>query len=310
MNTEFKILWFEDEPTWYNMEKNRIENILKSHCLKLLIERRKGDNFDIKSVTSNDYDLILMDFKLANGNTGDLIASSLRENNILTDILFYSSEEETMLQTITTKNPMIDGVYLTKRDFEIFTEKVEKLIEKIVRRSEDIVNLRGFVLDNTSSFEQRIKEIINDCWKKFDANEKKVLKDSVLKKLDEKLDKVSNETDELKLSSNIVEDANKNNYLLTTYDRLDVFQDAIKILFTSYGLSPSTYYSDIKNYYCDKINSYRNKLGHIKIGENQICIKGENITIDQNLHRQLRKNIKEVDDVISVIEECVKAINY
>ncbi len=309
MNTKFQILWFEDNADWYMMEKIRVDDILKSHYLESSIDWRKGDDFDIKSVTSNDYDLILMDFKLADDTTGDMIASSLRENNILTDILFYSSEDDTMIQTIKTKNPMIDGVYLTKRDANIFSDKVEKLIEKIVKRSEDIVNLRGFVLDNTSGFEQRIKDIINDCWQKFDVNEKEILNESVSKKLDEKLKRVTKEIDELKPSSNIVEDANKNNYLLTTYDRLDVFQEAVNILFTSYGLPSSICYSGIKNYYCDKINSYRNKLGHIKIGENQISINGENITIDQNLHRQLRKNIKEVDEVIGIIEKCVKAIN-
>lgn len=309
MNTKFKILWFEDNADWYMMEKIRVDDILKSHYLESSIDWRKGDDFDIKSVTSNDYDLILMDFKLADDTTGDMIASSLRENNILTDILFYSSEDDTMIQTIKTKNPMIDGVYLTKRDANIFSDKVEKLIEKIVKRSEDIVNLRGFVLDNTSGFEQRIKDIINDCWQKFDVNEKEILNESVSKKLDEKLKRVTKEIDERKPSSNMVEDANKNNYLLTTYDRLDVFQEAVNILFTSYGLPSSICYSGIKNYYCDKINSYRNKLGHIKIGENQISINGENITIDQNLHRQLRKNIKEVDEVIGIIEKCVKAIN-
>ena len=33
MNTTFNILWFEDEPTWFNMEKLRIEGILNNHYL-------------------------------------------------------------------------------------------------------------------------------------------------------------------------------------------------------------------------------------------------------------------------------------
>ena len=93
MNTTFKILWFEDELTWFNMERMRVENILKTHYLGPAIMRKDGDNFDIDELTSNDYDLILMDFKLADGITGDTIVAALRENNILTDILFYSSEE-------------------------------------------------------------------------------------------------------------------------------------------------------------------------------------------------------------------------
>ena len=65
MNTTFKILWFEDELTWFNMERMRVESILKTHYLVPAIMRKDGDNFDIDELTSNDYDLILMDFKLA-----------------------------------------------------------------------------------------------------------------------------------------------------------------------------------------------------------------------------------------------------
>ena len=123
MNTVFKILWFEDEVSWYNMERLRINAILQEHYLTPKIVRKNGDDFDITELTGNDYDLILMDYKLAEGTTGDTVASAIRNNNILTDILFYSSEEQNMLDAISKGTP-IDGVYLTKRDYTIFTEKV------------------------------------------------------------------------------------------------------------------------------------------------------------------------------------------
>lgn len=163
MNTTFKILWFEDEPAWFNMEKLRIEEILRTHYLIPVIERRDGDDFDLEELTGNDYDLIFMDYKLAEGKTGDTIVAAIRNSYILTDILFYSSEEQNMLSAIRKQMPPIDGVYLTKRDYRIFTEKAERIIQKIVKRSEDVVNLRGFVLDNTSAFEVRIREILNIC---------------------------------------------------------------------------------------------------------------------------------------------------
>lgn len=136
MNTTFKILWFEDEPTWFNMERLRVENILKTHYLIPLIIRKNGDDFNINEVTGNDYDLILMDFKLANEVTGDTIVAALRENNILTDILFYSSEEENMLTAIRAKMPPIDGVFLTKRDYTV-------LLKRLKRLSENCKTLRG-----------------------------------------------------------------------------------------------------------------------------------------------------------------------
>ena len=51
------------------------------------------------------------------------------------------------------------------------------------------------------------------------------------------------------------------------------------------------------------INVYRNKLGHIKLGEKTIQINGKNVEINQNLHRLLRRNIFELDSKIRSVEE-------
>ena len=195
VNTTFKILWFEDEPVWFNMEKLRIEGILKTHYLIPVIERRDGDDFDLEELTGNDYDLIFMDYKLAEGKTGDTIVAAIRNSDILTDILFYSSEEQNMLSAIREQMPPIDGVYLTKRDYTIFTEKAQRIIQKIVKRSEDVVNLRGFVLDNTSAFEVRIREILNICWQKFTQEQKNTLTQTLTKLLEVKKAWVSSQID-------------------------------------------------------------------------------------------------------------------
>lgn len=296
MNTIFKILWFEDEQTWYNMEKLRVEGILNTHYLIPEIVRKSGDDFNIDELTGNDFDLILMDFKLADEVTGDTIVAALRESSILTDILFYSSEEDAMLAAIRTKMPPIDGVYLTKRDYAIFAEK-------IVKRSEDIVNLRGFVLDNTSDFELRIKEILNLCWQKFDDAQKSSLTEVLLKLLDSKKAWVTKQVEAAKSKSSIFESANNDEYLLSISDRLDIFQTFLPILSTTYDLPATACPSDFKQYYIDKVNVYRNKLGHITLGEKTICIKGKEIEINQELHRTLRKNIAEVNSKICSIEE-------
>lgn len=305
MNTIFKILWFEDEQTWYNMEKLRVEGILNTHYLIPEIVRKSGDDFNIDELTGNDFDLILMDFKLADEVTGDTIVAALRESSILTDILFYSSEEDAMLAAIRTKMPPIDGVYLTKRDYAIFAEKVGKVIEKIVKRSEDIVNLRGFVLDNTSDFELRIKEILNLCWQKFDDAQKSSLTEVLLKLLDSKKAWVTKQVEAAKSKSSIFESANNDEHLLSISDRLDIFQTFLPILSTTYDLPATACPSDFKQYYIDKVNMYRNRLGHITFGEKTIRIKRKDVEINQELHRLLRKNIAEVDSTICNIEEYV-----
>lgn len=303
MNTVFKILWFEDEVSWFNMEKMRINAILKDHYLIPEIDRKDGDDFDINEVTGNEYDLILMDYKLAEGTTGDTIVSAIRRNDILTDILFYSSEEHNMLAAITQGMPPIDGVYLTKRDYEIFTQKVRKLISKIVKRSEDIVNLRGFVMDGTSDFEVRIQEILNIVWEKFNKNEQDILEAAVQKtiKLIEKRDK---QTKQKVLSGQPIFPAAVNNkYFFSHSDRLYLLEKTITILMDNYNLDSEQEFSSFKSKYETDISHYRNALGHRKSTVDFIEItKGNFIPINEELHQKMRKNLTRYNELIEKLE--------
>lgn len=302
MNTTFKILWFEDEPVWFNMEKLRIEGILKTHYLIPVIERRDGDDFDLEELTGNDYDLIFMDYKLAEGKTGDTIVAAIRNSDILTDILFYSSEEQNMLSAIREQMPPIDGVYLTKRDYTIFTEKAQRIIQKIVKRSEDVVNLRGFALDNTSAFEVRIREILNICWQKFTQEQKNTLTQTLTKLLEGKKAWVSSQIDTAQQAECTFTYANNGEYILSIADRLDILQTVLPILVEEYSMPNTIVPEKFKQYYIEQVNMYRNRLSHITLGEKTIRIKGRDVEINQDLHRLLRRNISEVDSKIQKLE--------
>lgn len=303
MNTFFKILWFEDEVTWFNMERLRINSILQEHYLIPEIVRKDGDDFDISELTGNDYDLIIMDYKLAEGTTGDTVVTAIRENNILTDILFYSSEEHNMLTAISKGMPPIDGVYLTKRDYNLFTQKAENLINKIVKRSEDIVNLRGFVMDGSSDFEVRIQEILNIVWNKFTEEEKGILEEAVQRTIKRNEDR-DQKTKKKVLEVNPTFPAAVNNiHFFSHSDRLYLLEKAIKILLDNYSLSEEEEFSSFKAYYEKEISNYRNALGHRKSTDNIIEItKGNFVPVDEALHQKMRKNLSRYNLLIEQLE--------
>lgn len=303
MNTFFKILWFEDEVTWFNMERLRINSILQEHYLIPEIVRKDGDDFDISGLTGNDYDLIIMDYKLAEGTTGDTVVTAIRENNILTDILFYSSEEHNMLTAISKGMPPIDGVYLTKRDYNLFTQKAENLINKIVKRSEDLVNLRGFVMDGSSDFEVRIQEILNIVWNKFTEEEKGILEEAVQRTIKRNEDR-DQKTKKKVLEVNPTFPAAVNNiHFFSHSDRLYLLEKVIKILLDNYSLSEEEEFSSFKAYYEKEISNYRNALGHRKSTDNIIEItKGNFVPVDEALHQKMRKNLSRYNLLIEQLE--------
>lgn len=303
MNTSFKILWFEDKPEWYKMERRRIEAIIKKHDLKLEVDRKDGSDFNISSLMGNQYDLILMDYQLAQEVKGDAIASAIRASNILTDILFYSSHEEEMIEAILEKRPLIDGIYFAKRSYEAFTLKVEGLVDKIIRRSEDLVNLRGFVMDESADFEVRIREILNIVWGKFSDEEREILDKSVLKTIEsnEKRDKKTYE--EVMKKPEIFLAAVNHSHFFSHSDRLYLLQKAIEILKEKHKLEEVEEFSNFKHYYQNDISQYRNALGHKKATENTIEVpKGTLVEIDTEFHRKMRRNLVRYNELIEKLE--------
>ena len=121
--------------------------------------------------------------------------------------------------------------------------------------------------------------------------------------LDGKKAWVTKQVETARSSPVVFEYANNDEHLLSISDRLDIFQAILPILSATYHLSSTVCPSDFKQYYIDKVNMYRNRLGHITFGEKTIRIKGKDVEINQELHRLLRKNIAEVDSTICKIEE-------
>ncbi|MEG0835612.1 MAG: hypothetical protein RR063_09860 [Anaerovoracaceae bacterium] len=306
MNTSFRILWFEDELYWFNMEKLRVEDILHKHYLVPSISRKKGDDFDVSELMGNNYDLILMDYKLANGATGDTIVAALRKSNVLTDILFYSSEEESMKAAICDNMPPIDGFYLTKRDHEIFTEKVSGIIRKIIKRSEDIVNLRGFVMDGSCDFEVRIHEILNASWAKFSQTEQKILEDATCRNI-ERNEKRDSKTREIVMRQKPLYPAAVNTpHFFTHTDRLYLLTKVIGILQKNYGFRKDEIVNEFKGRYENDVSCYRNALGHKKAADNHIEISnGTFVPVDETLHQQMRINLCQYNSIIAELEHFV-----
>ncbi|MCD7824966.1 MAG: hypothetical protein LUH14_03275 [Clostridiaceae bacterium] len=305
MNCSFKILWFEDERSWYSMEKYKVETMLNEFNLLCEVTRRRGDDFDEKDFDTNYYDLIIMDYKLASGDTGDKVIRKIRNTDVLTDVLFYSSQYSEMVNSIKNTDDPLDGIYYANRKMELFEEKVYSLIRKIVHRSEDIVNLRGFVLDNACDFEVRIKEIINILLNKMDSKEKQIINIELKNVFEGKKSRLEKNKAKIYREEDPFIEANNAKFILYNSDRLSLIESMTSVIDEARQKDIFSEYQHFRREYEDNISCYRNALGHLKSGDKTICIKGIPTEINEDLHKQLRKNIHEFNGVISKLEELI-----
>ena len=166
MNKVFNILWFEDDTDWIRGIEDQIKEILADKFLEAnILKFRKADTFKIDGNVEKNFDLILVDNCLLHDTKGSELISKIRTNKILTDILFYSSNYEKLIEFLKSQfSEDLNGVYITKRDNEKFLEKVTKLIEKNIRRSENINNFRGIVTESTCEFEEIVQNKLNELF--------------------------------------------------------------------------------------------------------------------------------------------------
>lgn len=62
------------------------------------------------------------------------------------------------------KREGLEGVFLADRNNGEFIEKVQLLIDKAIRRAENLINIRGIVMDTTSGFDNKIRDLVSIMW--------------------------------------------------------------------------------------------------------------------------------------------------
>ncbi len=176
MDINYRILWFEDTDESFETLSRRTERYVNSKNLKCKIDRIWGaSDFDIAKMDLNVYEILVVDLRLSENSKGFDIINAIRNGNYVNDILFYSAEGLDALDGIMKENRM-EGVYISDRNHKTFMPKIQRLIDKSIRRSENVISIRGIVMDETSEFDTQMCEIANAALVHMSSDEKNRLK--------------------------------------------------------------------------------------------------------------------------------------
>ncbi|MBI2004298.1 hypothetical protein HYS72_02425 [Candidatus Pacearchaeota archaeon] len=154
---KFKILWIDDRPSSIKSSKNQIEEFLKEKGFEPDIEMIQ-DVENIKKILdekiNGEVDLIVTDNDLDEEFNGLDVIKKIGEKKALIDVLFYStpSFDEGELMNY---HHFIEIV----RDKTKILEPLKKLIKKNIKRCEDPVFLRGYVLSRVVDLEIELNEL-------------------------------------------------------------------------------------------------------------------------------------------------------
>jgi len=162
MRIEYKILWVEDDKSWYKTTKELFDETLDDLGFQLISKRCENIEEVKKEVEENqlkDYDLLLVDFTLKNSDSGDEVIKFLRgikDEPILTDVLFYSSAVENVRESMHKLG--LEGVYTADRK-EIET-KFERVVNTTIKKIQEVNTIRGLIMAETSDLDELMLEVL------------------------------------------------------------------------------------------------------------------------------------------------------
>lgn len=331
MDTKFRIIWFEDLDEWFNTLSRRLSRYIEGKNFIIQIDRVKdGSEFDIKKYNIINYDLLVVDYELekqyVNGveqqTYGDQIIKMIRNGCFYNDVLFYSSHGFNIIHGV-MKEEGLQGVFIADRDNGEFIDVAKALVDKAVRRSENLINIRGIVMDHTSVFDNKIKDLITIIWPYLDKGEEKIVKN-----IKKKILKDNQEIAEKLVKKYSVINADNISELLSERD-FSAYRQARLLgwcinsnIELKNGLNNifAEYFNDagdgdipfFENYKRDIID-YRNTLAHVKdspdgMGEFYIGkdADGNSVKFDEELCSKIRKKLILYETVLDKMYQYIE----
>lgn len=295
MRLDYKILWLEDQPHNVKEVEDRLRARLSRLGFNLIVDWNKP-NGDLNNIINTiktsveDSDLILLDYDLGRTDIdGAKIAKKLRNLQILTDIIFYSSTTPTVLRE-QIFNQNIDGIFCVQR-FTLQNEAYNIIYNRI-KKTLDLNHMRGIVMEVVSDFDE---EIINILTKLHDRIECMEEKNNTYTYIQSKIE--SSNSSNSKQIKKIIEHSDGCNFQSLIEHRAcgssiksQILKNFLEKLVDEFNIS--NIFEIIKSYE-EQVIQPRNSLAHAKpvIENGKLIFKVNEKIFDENEFQSLRQNL-------------------
>jgi len=158
MKLQYRILWFDDNDDFFNSLdwdylRGRVAEWGFEPAVKLVTT---GEAFREESPFAN-YDLLVVDFNLEGIGEGQDFIRAVRDLEVLTEVIFYSSNPKRMLWDAVRKEEL-EGVYIASRDS--VQDRVLKVGHQTLRKVLDLDNMRGIVMAEVGDLDLLLGRVI------------------------------------------------------------------------------------------------------------------------------------------------------
>ena len=188
MKLEYRILWFEDDHESVQDVVDALHGLLRGQGFELVCDWGECNASTMTDTVErlrnyNPYDLMVFDYDLGSGLTGEDLAQTLR-SKIWTEILYYSANRSAEDLSHGMNAKRVEGVFCAVR--QNLEERVWAIVDSQIKRICDLNNMRGIVLDSMSSMDTAIRIFFSKTYEGMTDESKSSTTKKLAKKLEER----------------------------------------------------------------------------------------------------------------------------
>lgn len=308
---KYKILWVDDNiETYIDLAVDEefeiflrnygfAPEIIKFETAENALEYLKGDN---------KFDLILSDLNLAGGEQGDSLIKKIRDGEIYTEILFYSAQADFEIVARELYRDRVSFLSLVGDEGNrLFKDRVKHLISLTISKLQELDNMRGLVMAETSGLDVMIEDILIEIMSK-DNELTKDLRAYMDEKIKENNDqrqalfeKIGEFTNNQLIKHRTLFDASKKSRMLNEYLKKSGLAKAKES------------FKDFHQHYEKDVLQTRNDMAHAKSemidGIEYLVLSRRNgeqpLKIDQKKCTEIRTNLRKYSEILQEIQKVV-----
>lgn len=157
MNLSYSILWYDDDRDFFeSLDKEPIETTIKSWGFSPKIISVHNTDELRQHAPFNQFDMLVVDFKLGGDEHGDKFIKDVRDQNVFAEIIFYSTSASSELWDAVSKE-QLEGVFVTNKAG--IEQKLLRVAQQSVRKVLDLENMRGIVMSEVGDLDALLEDI-------------------------------------------------------------------------------------------------------------------------------------------------------
>ena len=159
----YSILWFDDRREYLDsIPQDALERAISEWGFipRLVLVDDPAEFIAHKPF--RDFDLIVVDYNLGDNQPhGEEFIKSIREHNVLTEVIFYSANPaKDLWDAIRAKE--LEGIYVSGRDLVV--SKIERVAQHSLHKVLDLNNMRGLIMAEFGDLDLQLDGLLALGW--------------------------------------------------------------------------------------------------------------------------------------------------